>query len=130
MKKFLMIAGSVFVGFCLFGVACIALVGGAAVDEADKAIKKDLETPAGKGASAKSSDGKIATYKEYQKVKPGMTYEEVKKIIGQDGEETSNSEVGGIKTTIYDWMNNDGSNTSIIFQEDQVDSKSQFGLKE
>jgi Domain of Unknown Function with PDB structure (DUF3862) len=129
MKKFFIIAGGIFAGFALLGVACMAFMG-AAVDQADKEIKKELQTPANAEKVDSSGDEeKIVTYEEYKKIKNGMSYDEVKKIIGQDGEEISNTSAGGFKTVMYQWMNADGTNAEVMFQNDKVDTKSQFGLK-
>jgi Domain of Unknown Function with PDB structure (DUF3862) len=130
MKKLLIIAGGIFGGFALLGVACMAFMG-AAVDQADKEIKKELQTPgSAEGADSAGGDEKrIVTYEEYKKIKNGMSYDEVKKIIGQDGEEISNTSAGGFKTVMYQWMNADATNVEVMFQNGKVDTKSQFGLK-
>ncbi|WIF95022.1 DUF3862 domain-containing protein [Caminicella sporogenes] len=64
----------------------------------------------------------------YNKIQNGMTYEEVVNILGE-GEEVSSSEVAGIKTAIYQWVNNDGSNMNVTIQDGKVISKAQYGLK-
>jgi hypothetical protein len=60
-----------------------------------------------------------------------MSYEDVKNIIGCDGEQMS--EVGkkgdALYTVIYDWKGQDGiSNADFEFQGDKLQSKSQIGL--
>jgi hypothetical protein len=56
---------------------------------------------------------------------PGMSYIQVSNITGWKGEEISSS---GASTT-YRWGDGDGSSMVLIFENDQLVSKSQSGLK-
>lgn len=61
-----------------------------------------------------------------------MSYAEVKKIIGSDGEVMS--EVGtkgdSLYIVVYDWKGKDGiSNATFEFQGDKLQSKAQAGLE-
>jgi hypothetical protein len=69
------------------------------------------------------------TMEEFKKIKNGMTYEEVVEIIGFEGTEMSSTEIGGIKTIMYSWQNDDGSNMNAMFQNNKLNTKAQFGLK-
>lgn len=70
---------------------------------------------------------------EFDKIENGMTYEEVVKIIGGEGEVMS--EVGEKGTEYYtvmytyDGESGLGSNANFMFQNGKLTSKAQFGLK-
>lgn len=66
----------------------------------------------------------------YGQLKTGMTYDEVKEIIGSEGTLMTETNVGGVKSSMYMWRAEDGIGTaSIMFQNDVVVSGSQTGLK-
>lgn len=81
-----------------------------------------------------SVEGDI-TKAEYSQIKTGQTYSEVVQIIGSKGELTSSSsmEILGDDYTasIYTWYGNlrTGANSVIMFENNEVTAKSQFGLK-
>jgi hypothetical protein len=81
------------------------------------------------GVTIPSVGEQFVTFEKYQKIENGMTYEQVKQIIGHEGEELSQNEIAGIKTIMYQWVNKNGSNMNAMFQNDAVVQKSQFGLK-
>jgi len=69
------------------------------------------------------------TMAKYTQVKNGMAYSDVIKILGEEGNEVSNSEIGKFKTATYKW---DGENYSYIiltFQNDKLIYKAQANLK-
>ena len=68
---------------------------------------------------------------EFDQITTGMTYEQVTAIVGGPGEVSSESEVLGIKTTIYSFKGEGsiGANAVISFQDGKVLIKSQVGLK-
>ena len=70
----------------------------------------------------------VVTRSEYERIREGMTYRQVVEIIGANGEEQSRSNLAGITTVMYSWMNANGSNMNAIFQNDQLVQKAQFGL--
>jgi hypothetical protein len=61
-------------------------------------------------------------------IRTGMTYEQVRGMIGVAGEEQSRSDLGGYRTIMYGWKNANGSNMNAMFQNNQLVSKAQFGL--
>jgi hypothetical protein len=70
------------------------------------------------------------TKNEYEEVETGMSYEEVKDIIGEPGEELSSVEFPGIgKSVMYSWRNDNFSTMTAMFTGNRLVSKSQFGLK-
>ena len=76
------------------------------------------------------------TIEKYNQVRDGASYYAVCSIMGEDGQEMSSSVMPGIPgvmpsitTKSYGWKNTDGSNTIIMFQNDRMMTKAQFGLK-
>ncbi|MCI8409098.1 MAG: DUF3862 domain-containing protein [Lachnospiraceae bacterium] len=69
--------------------------------------------------------------KEYNEIQTGMTYEQVKKIVGSPGEVSSQVESNGYKIVIITWYGNGytGSNANVTFTNDEVTGKAQVGLK-
>lgn len=71
---------------------------------------------------------------EFNKIKTGMTYEEVCDIVGGEGSLSSSVDMGigsEYKTEIYMWTGNGsiGANANVTFQNGKVISKAQIGLK-
>ena len=72
-------------------------------------------------------DAKV-TMDKYNKINNGMTYDQVKAILGE-GQLSSQSLIVNVKDEIYSWINTDGSNMQVTFQNGKVDTKAQFELK-
>ncbi|MBL7189162.1 MAG: DUF3862 domain-containing protein [Phycisphaerae bacterium] len=70
----------------------------------------------------------VVTKAEYDQIKDGMSYTQVRRIIGAVGEEQSRSDLGGTTTVMYAWMNANGSNMNAMFQNHELIMKAQFGL--
>jgi hypothetical protein len=70
---------------------------------------------------------------EFNRIQNGMDYNEVVKIIGEQGTVLSDIDLGvgsEYATQMYEWHGNNGvSNADIIFQGGVVISKAQFGLQ-
>lgn len=65
-------------------------------------------------------------------LKDGMSYEDAVAILGRAGEKMSESELGGVRTVMYQWKADRGSlgaNMNAMFQDGKLISKAQFGLK-
>lgn len=70
------------------------------------------------------------TLELFNQIQVGMTYEEVKELIGSDGILMTDTNIGGIQSTMYMWKAADGiGSASIMFQNGAVVSGSQTGLK-
>lgn len=70
------------------------------------------------------------TLEKFNKIENGMTYDQVKDIIGCDGTVNSETEVSNIKMTIYSWYGKDNiSNANVTVQNGKIISKAQIGLK-
>lgn len=89
----------------------------------DKLIQKSI--------SGVSDDNEYITMDEYSEIKTGMSYEEVKEIVGSAGELSSEVEANGIKVIIITWYGNGvaGSSANVTFTNNEVTAKAQVGLK-
>ena len=70
------------------------------------------------------------TLAEYVQIRPGMTYSEVRDIVGGDGIVLSESSYGNYYTVMLMWYEDDysGANANVMFQNGVVISKAQYGL--
>ena len=71
---------------------------------------------------------KRITAEEYARLYDGMSYSEAVSVIGEPGEETSRTDMAGYVTVAYSWKNYDGSNAIVMFQNNKLVSKAQYGL--
>ena len=68
------------------------------------------------------------TAEKYAALEPGMRYYHVVQKMGSPGREMGRNKIGDIETIAYAWVNPDGSNVYVIIQNNELTSKSQFGL--
>jgi len=80
---------------------------------------------------SEQSVGSAATLAEYNRIHVGMSYDEVREIIGAQGTEMSRNRTGGITTVMYSWPGAGivGANMNAIFQGGKLVDKAQFGLR-
>lgn len=73
----------------------------------------------------------LMSLSEYYKIKTGMTYEEVIKIVGSYGTESARTETQGYQIVIISWNGNGqiGANATVTFENGRVSSKAQVGLQ-
>ena len=72
------------------------------------------------------------TREEFNRIKAGMTYQEVKDIVGSAGTIVAESSIAGYTTVIVSWDGdpvNIGSNANVTFQNGVVVGKAQAGLE-
>ena len=70
------------------------------------------------------------TLEDFNKISTGMSYEEVKNIIGSDGTVVSDTQVSDTHMIIYSWYGKDKiSNANFNFQDDKLINKTQLGLE-
>lgn len=101
----------------------------ATVDTESTSISNsEAESNKDEQSAVEKEDTKI-TYDNFLSIKMGMTYDEVKQILGE-GSEMSSNEISGIKTTMYTWQGSGMSNISVTIQNDAVTNKAQAGLKD
>ena len=70
-----------------------------------------------------------ATLAKFNRIEDGMTYEQVKAIMGVGGEHVSHVGVAGTTADVVAWKNQDGSNMLVTFSNGRVAGKAQFGLR-
>lgn len=78
-------------------------------------------------AGLESMDAGI-TLEKYDTIKEGMTYSEIKEILGE-GQLVSVTKILDIKSEMYSYVNKDGSNANFTFSSDSLSVKAQFGLE-
>lgn len=74
-------------------------------------------------------NGKDVSMAQFEKIEAGMSYDDVKGILGRDGLLMSEVSLMGHDSKIFVWMNKAGANMNISFSNGNVDSKTQTGLK-
>ena len=67
------------------------------------------------------------TYGQYQRLETGMSYQQVVSLLGDEGEVVSGSS-DTVQTFI--WSNEDGSNITVTFVDDEVSAFNQKGLSD
>lgn len=110
-----------------------------AIDEADQAIQDAADAT---GTDVTSVDdtvdainevaqgGGSATMDKYNQIENGMTYDEVKEIMGEDGIESVYAESDAASAKVYQWAGETpGSNITVSFLNDGVSSATQVGLE-
>lgn len=84
-----------------------------------------------KSVSGVTDTSEYITLDEYNQINTGMSYEEVKAIVGSEGTVSSEAESNGYKIVIVTWYGNGtaGSNANVTFTNDKVTAKAQIGLQ-
>jgi len=92
-------------------------------DEAKKQADEDR-------AAEQAIQARVISMDEFSRIQTGMSYDKVVGIIGSPGELLSSSEFSGTVTAMYMWKGDPSGygNATVMFQNDAVVSKSQFGL--
>lgn len=79
------------------------------------------------GASARPQSR--VTLANYERLAHGLSYSEAAQILGP-GTEISRVDIGGVTTVMYQWRaGSGGANMNAMFQDDQLVSKAQMGLR-
>lgn len=79
--------------------------------------------------TSSSSDDYISL-SEFNEIENGMSYEEVKEIVGSEGTIMSETNIGNTNTIIYYWYGKDGvSNANFTFSNNKLINKTQIALK-
>lgn len=114
---------------CLLAVLLVIIFIGAGIAGiagtfgSNKAIQKTM--------SGTSDESEYITMEEYNAIETGMSYDEVKEIVGSSGEISSQVESNSIKIVIVTWYGNGvaGSNANVTFTNNEVTGKAQVGLQ-
>ncbi len=69
------------------------------------------------------------TMANYNRLRTGMSYSQVVKILGSGGTELSSNDIGGYHTVMYMWQGDGGGNMNAMFQNGRLIQKAQFGLQ-
>lgn len=79
---------------------------------------------------------RCGTTDKFNQIQTGMTYDQVKSIMGDAGQVTTESKspaIPGVSDEVVikgcQWQNGDGSNAQVMFMNNQVNTKAQAGLK-
>ena len=119
--------------FVVFGCSLDRFTGGGGGDDAPTPVsdsKDDSKTDDSKtDDSSDSSGGSGLTMDNYEKIKSGMSYDEVTEILGSKGAETRSSSVGDSEYKSYKWEGEKYLRVYVNFKDDKMTSKSQTGLK-
>jgi hypothetical protein len=114
------IVALVLVGGCAAMLVLGSLVVGTAAK--DPQLQKAIQS------LPNNSDVSI-TLAKFGQVQQGMTYEQVKAILGKDGTMDSENNIAGIYNAMYSWRNSDYSGMNAMFQNGKLFQKSQIALK-
>lgn len=111
---------------CLVSILAFIIILGGGI-----ATAINLDNDIQKSVSGVSDDSEYITMDEYNKIENGMTYDEVKQIIGSEGSLTSTVSSNGTTISMYSWYGNGtaGSNANVTFTNNSVTGKAQLGLK-
>jgi hypothetical protein len=102
----------------------------AACDSTSTTSSSPSSLPGSPSKASASNSSAGVTMANFSQLKTGMTYAQVVKILGKDGEEMSSNEISGIKTVMYKWDGNGfAANMNAMFQNGKLMSKAQLGLK-
>jgi hypothetical protein len=65
----------------------------------------------------------------YQRLRTGITYVQARTIMGCEGTELNQNQLGGLRTTMYEWSAGFlGGTIQAIFQNNRLTAKSQHDL--
>lgn len=119
-------------GFILLAIGLICLASGT-INWKDNDTRNQSDISSQESTVSNSEDAKIIiSLSEFDEIKTGMSYKEVCDIIGGEGTLFSSADIDeGYKMEIYEWTGDRffGANANVIFENGQVSSKAQTGLK-
>jgi uncharacterized lipoprotein YehR (DUF1307 family) len=119
-----------FTSFLISVSGLVLSVSLAACDSTSTTSSSPSSLPGSPSKTSASNSSAGVTMANFSQLKTGMTYAQVVKILGKDGEEMSSNEISGIKTVMYKWDGNGfGANMNAMFQNGKLMSKAQLGLK-
>lgn len=88
----------------------------------------DLVTKSQSNLTDRKGDADL-TQDKFNKINTGMSYDEVKGILGSDGEMTRISKIGDSTLTSYTWKGPKFQRVFTSFKDDKLTNKTQSGLK-
>ena len=98
-------------------------------DEREAAKAAQLAELRAQAESIPLQGARLVMLSAYSSLSTAMTYLDACQAIGFWGTEISRTAVGGYTTVMYSWSNPDGSNMNAMFQNGELVSRAQFGLR-
>lgn len=111
-------------------IVLVALIGSCASGAGNKSDNSNSSSNTASQSTQQDKDSTKIDADKFAKIENGMTYDEVVSIIGSEGSEQSTNEIGGIKTTMYEWESDGWGVATITFQNGKVTNKTQFGVND
>lgn len=111
-------------------IVLVALIGSCASGADNKSDNSNSSSSTASQSTQQDKDSTKIDADKFAKIENGMTYDEVVSIIGSEGSEQSTNEIGGIKTTMYEWESDGWGVATITFQNGKVTNKTQFGVND
>lgn len=111
-------------------IVLVALIGSCASGAGNKSDNSNSSNNTASQSTQQDKDSTKIDADKFAKIENGMTYDEVVSIIGSEGSEQSTNEIGGIKTTMYEWESDGWGVATITFQNGKVTNKTQFGVND
>lgn len=111
-------------------IVLVALIGSCASGAGNKSDNSNSSSSTASQSTQQDKDSTKIDAGKFAKIENGMTYDEVVSIIGSEGSEQSTNEIGGIKTTMYEWESDGWGVATITFQNGKVTNKTQFGVND
>jgi hypothetical protein len=88
------------------------------------------DKPATDTSSSDSGSSADLSIDKFNKIELDMDYDQVKGIMGSDGDETSSSKSGSYESKSYQWKGDKFASVNVRFQNGKLVSKSQANLTE
>lgn len=111
-------------------IVLVALIGSCASGAGNKSDNSNSSSSTASQSAQQDKDSTKIDADKFAKIENGMTYDEVVSIIGSEGSEQSTNEIGGVKTTMYEWESDGWGVATITFQNGKVTNKTQFGVND
>lgn len=111
-------------------IVLVALIGSCASGAGNKSDNSNSSSSTASQSTQQDKDSTKIDADKFAKIENGMTYDEVVSIIDSEGSEQSTNEIGGIKTTMYEWESDGWGVATITFQNGKVTNKTQFGVND
>lgn len=111
-------------------IVLVALIGSCASGAGNKSDNSNSSSSTASQGAQQDQDSTKIDADKFAKIENGMTYDEVVSIIGSEGSEQSTNEIGGVKTTMYEWESDGWGVATITFQNGKVTNKTQFGVND
>ncbi len=112
------------VGIIVVVLACCCVVSIVAVGALGNVFNVDGIIEASRGPG--SADVTLANY---ERVRAGMTYDEVAAIFGGPGVRTAQLELAGERLEFYTWKDTAAGQATVVFKNGRVTEKNQHGLE-